>query len=92
MTDIERERAETIMRNSQVFQSLGITRLAAAVNNSTTKSKGKAREESDPLYEPENMEETGDAVLDEVSAIKLLRIHKLIAVQTSCAFYHWDFI
>jgi hypothetical protein len=42
---------------------------------------------SDPLYEPEDMEETGD-VLDEVSATKLLRIHKLIAIQTCCAFYH----
>ena len=50
--------------------------------------KGRVREESDPLYEPEDMEETGD----EVSAIKLLRIHKLIAIQTYCGFYHWDFI
>ena len=88
ITDIERERAQTIMRNNQVLRSLGIPTLASIVNSSTTKSKGRAREESDPLYEPEDMEETGD----EVSAIKLFRIHKLIAIQTYCGFYHWDFI
>ncbi|CAD6209305.1 unnamed protein product [Miscanthus lutarioriparius] len=65
ITDIERERAQTIMRNNQVLRSLGIPTLASIVNSSTTKSKGRAREESDPLYEPEDMEETGDAVLDE---------------------------
>jgi len=46
--------------------------------------KGRVREESDPLYEPEDMKETGDAVLDEVFAINFLRIHKLIGIQTNC--------
>ena len=40
--------------------------------------KGRVREESDPLYEPE------DAVLDGVFAINFLRIHKLIGIQTNC--------
>ena len=48
--------------------------------------KGRVREESDPLYEPEDMEETEDAVLDEVFAINFLRIHKLIGIQTNCGF------
>ena len=73
ITDIERERAKTIMRNNQVLRSLGVPALAEIVNSSIAKSKGKVREESDPLYEPEDMEETGDDVLDdEVFAIKLL--------------------
>ena len=84
ITDIERERAKTITRNNQVLRSLGVPALAEIVNSSIAKSKGKVREESDPLYEPEDMKETGDAVLDEVFAINFLRIHKLIGIQTNC--------
>jgi hypothetical protein len=73
ITDIERERAKTIMRNNQVLRSLGVPALAEIVNSSIAKSKGRVRQEFDPLYEPEDMEETGDDVLDdEVFAIKLL--------------------
>jgi len=73
ITDIERERAKPITRNNQVLRSLGVPALAEIVNSSITKSKGRVREESNPLYEPKDMEETGDDVLDdEVFAIKLL--------------------
>ena len=58
ITDIERERAKTITTNNLVSRSLGFPALAEIVNSSIAKSKGRVREESDPLYEPEDMEET----------------------------------
>jgi len=73
ITDFERERAKTTTTNNLVSRSLGFPALAEIVNSSITKSKGRVREESNPLYEPKDMEETGDDVLDdEVFAIKLL--------------------
>ncbi|CAN6289596.1 unnamed protein product [Urochloa humidicola] len=47
-----------MMRNSRVFRSLGITEVASILNNSSNvKSKGVAREDPDPLYEPAGDEE-----------------------------------
>ncbi|CAN6372074.1 unnamed protein product [Urochloa humidicola] len=58
LTEYERERAHTIMRNNQLFRSLGITPMDSILNSSTNaKSKCAAREDSDPLYEPASDDE-----------------------------------
>ena len=54
--------------------------------------KGRVREESDPLYEPEDMEETRDDVLDdEVFAIKLL-LHLHFLKRTYSTFILFNFL
>ncbi|CAO2203339.1 unnamed protein product [Urochloa humidicola] len=67
LTEIERERARTIMKNNQMLQSLGLTALASIVNQSSAKSKRVAREDSGSLYEPEAMEDIEHGVVDKVS-------------------------
>ncbi|CAN6212220.1 unnamed protein product, partial [Urochloa humidicola] len=66
LTEIERERARTIMKNNQMLQSLGLTALASIVNQSSAKSKRVAREDSGSLYEPEAMEDIEHGVVDKV--------------------------
>uniref|UniRef100_A0A0E0LCM0 Uncharacterized protein n=1 Tax=Oryza punctata TaxID=4537 RepID=A0A0E0LCM0_ORYPU len=60
----EIERAQTMMRNARVFQSLGINTLASILNQSTAKSKGTAHEDNDPLYEPSGDENSEHGVVD----------------------------
>ncbi|CAN6356912.1 unnamed protein product [Urochloa humidicola] len=67
-TEYERERAQTIMRNNQIFRSLGIIPMSSILNSSTNaKSKGATREDSDPLYEPAGEEDIEYGVVDKVS-------------------------
>jgi len=73
LTEYERERAQTMMRNNQVLQSLGVTQLASILNSSSNaKSKGVAREDSGSLYEPAGDEDIEHGVVDKVIAIGLL--------------------
>ncbi|CAL5018621.1 unnamed protein product [Urochloa decumbens] len=67
LTEIERERARTMMRNNQKLESLGLTTLALIVNKSSAKSKWVAREDSGSLYEPDAMEDIEQGVVDKVS-------------------------
>ncbi|CAN6234687.1 unnamed protein product [Urochloa humidicola] len=69
LTDYERVRAQTMMRNSRVFRSLGIAEVASILNkNLNAKSKGVVRDDPDPLYEPAGEEDdTEDGVLAKVS-------------------------
>ncbi|CAL5010276.1 unnamed protein product [Urochloa decumbens] len=67
LTEIERERARTMMRNNQKLESLGLTTLALIVNKSSAKSKRVVREDSGSLYEPDAMEDIEQGVVDKVS-------------------------
>ena len=51
-TEYERVRAETIMRNNCVFQSLGINATKEILNKTTAAKKAMARENSGSLYDP----------------------------------------
>ncbi|CAN6310364.1 unnamed protein product [Urochloa humidicola] len=58
-----------IMKNNLLFESLGIPQMAFNLNISTNaKSKGVAREDSNPLYEPTgDDEDLEDGVVHKVS-------------------------
>ncbi|CAL5066356.1 unnamed protein product [Urochloa decumbens] len=74
LTEYERERAQTMMRNNRVFRSLGITQLASILSNSSNaKSMGVAHEDSDPLYEPAGDEEDIEHVVDKVPEKTVVR-------------------
>lgn len=68
LKEIEIERAQTMMRNARVFQSLGISTLASILNQSSAKSKGTAHEDKDPLYEPTGDENSDHGEVDKVFA------------------------
>ncbi|XP_066373066.1 uncharacterized protein [Miscanthus floridulus] len=51
-TKCERVRAETIMRNNRVFQSLGINATKDILNKTTVAKKAVAHENSGSLYDP----------------------------------------
>ena len=55
-TECERVRAETIMRNNRVFQSLGINATKDILNKTTATKKAMARENSGSLYDPRLLE------------------------------------
>jgi len=65
LTEYERQRAQTMMRNNQVLRSLGVTTLASILNSSSAKKKAAAREDSGSLYEPQDIEGAEDDVVDQ---------------------------
>ncbi|KAF8677012.1 hypothetical protein HU200_046468 [Digitaria exilis] len=68
VTEYEKERAQRMMRNNQVLQSLGVTQLASFLNScSNGKSKRVACEDSDSLYERADDDEANEhGVVDKV--------------------------
>ncbi|TKW08763.1 hypothetical protein SEVIR_6G046000v4 [Setaria viridis] len=78
-TECERVRAEMIMRNNRVFQSLGInatkdilnktiqTKKDALLNKTTAAKKAMARENSGSLYDPRDSDGSEEGVVDKVS-------------------------
>ena len=52
VTECERVRAETIMRNNRVFQSIGINATKDILNKTTVAKKAMACENSGSLYDP----------------------------------------
>lgn len=77
-TECERVRAEMIMRNNRVFQSLGInatkdilnktiqTKKDALLNKTTAAKKAMARENSGSLYDPRDSDGSEEGVVDKV--------------------------
>ena len=77
LTEYERQRAQTMMRNNQVLRSLGVTTLASILNSSSAKKKAAAREDSGSLYEPQDTEGTEDDIVDKVFSIRYIFIYCL---------------
>jgi len=67
LTEYERQRAQTMMRNNQVLRSLGVTTLASILNSSSAKKKAAACEDSGSLYEPQDIEGAEDDVVDQMT-------------------------
>ena len=65
-TEYERVRAETIMRNNRVFQSLGINATKDILNKTTAAKKAMARENSGSLYDPRDSDGSEEGVVDKV--------------------------
>ena len=65
-TEYERVRAETIMRNNRVFQSLGINATKDILNKTTATKKAMARENSGSLYDPRDSDGSEEGVVDKV--------------------------
>jgi len=65
-TECERVRAETIMRNNRVFQSLGINATKDILNKTTAAKKAMARENSGSLYDPRDSDGSEEGVVDKV--------------------------
>jgi len=65
-TECERVRAETIMRNNRVFQSLGINATKDILNKTTAAKKAMARENSGSLYDPRDSAGSEESVVDKV--------------------------
>ena len=78
LTEYERLRAQTMMRNNQVLRSLGVTTLASILNSSSAKKKAAALEDSGSLYEPQDIEGAEDDVVDQVFSIRYI-FHLLLA-------------
>jgi len=72
LTEYERQRAQTMMRNNQVLRSLRVTTLASIVNSSSAKKKVAAREDSGSLYEPQETDGTDDDVVDKMTVNKIM--------------------
>ena len=84
LTEYERQRAQTMMRNNQVLRSLGVTTLASILNSSSAKKKAAALEDSDSLYEPQDTEGTEDDVVDQVFSIRYIFIYYLHLFSIVC--------
>jgi hypothetical protein len=52
LTDYERIRAQSIMRNNRMLQSLGATALKSIMSKITSKNKTTTCDDPDPLYQP----------------------------------------
>ncbi|CAO2151874.1 unnamed protein product, partial [Urochloa humidicola] len=52
LTEYERERMETMMRNSRVFRSLGLQEASNILKKSRAKATDATREDSGSLYQP----------------------------------------
>jgi len=67
--DYKRARLQNLMRNNQMLQSLGVSKLVSIINGSSAAMhKQITREDSDSLYEPEgDMEDSEHGVVDKVS-------------------------
>nr|CAB3466325.1 unnamed protein product [Digitaria exilis] len=72
VTEYEKERAQRMIRNNQVLQSLGVTQLASFLNScSNGKSKRVACEDSDSLYERADDDEANEhGVVDKEKCLK----------------------
>ena len=58
LTEYDKTRAQTMMRNNQVLQRLGVTVLASIVNNTFPNSKGSGPENLGSLYDPQENEDS----------------------------------
>ncbi|RLN25579.1 hypothetical protein C2845_PM07G18250 [Panicum miliaceum] len=56
LTDYERLRAQIMMKNNQIFQSLGLSTLASMINNRSSMSKDGVSQESGSLYDAQDSE------------------------------------
>jgi hypothetical protein len=65
VTEYERERMETMMRNSRVFRSLGIQEASDILKKSKAKATDATREDSGSLYQPGDGEDV-EGVFDKV--------------------------
>ena len=66
ITEYEKERALNVMRNNKMLSSLGITGLTSLIRSSSTRKNSIAREDFDPLYEPDHSEDNDHHVADQV--------------------------
>ncbi|AQK70793.1 hypothetical protein ZEAMMB73_Zm00001d016448 [Zea mays] len=65
ITEYEKERALNVMRNNKMLSSLGITGLTSLIRSSSTRKNSIAREDFDPLYEPDHSEDNDHHVADQ---------------------------
>ncbi|XP_020402765.1 uncharacterized protein [Zea mays] len=65
ITEYEKERALNVMRNNKMLSSLGITGLTSVIRSSSTRKNSIAREDIDPLYEPDHSEDNDHHVADQ---------------------------
>ncbi|CAL4988106.1 unnamed protein product [Urochloa decumbens] len=76
LTEYEKERAQNMMRNNRVFQSLGLLEVASILSSSSNaKSKVAAHDDSDPLYEPaaDDEDDIEHGVVDKVPETHAVR-------------------
>ncbi|RLM75259.1 hypothetical protein C2845_PM15G10890 [Panicum miliaceum] len=64
VTEYERQRMETMMRNSRVFRSLGIQEASDILKKSRVKATDATREDSGSLYQPGDGEDVEQGVFD----------------------------
>uniref|UniRef100_A0A804R465 Transposase, Ptta/En/Spm, plant n=2 Tax=Zea mays TaxID=4577 RepID=A0A804R465_MAIZE len=65
ITEYEKERALNVMRNNKMLSSLGITGLTSLIRSSSTRKNSIAREDFDPLYEPDHSEDNDHHVANQ---------------------------
>lgn len=69
-----RQRDQNIMRNDEVFESLGLRTLVAEAKGRSARNKVDVPEKSGSLYNPEDDEDSNQDAEDEVSKVQRIVI------------------